>query len=307
MFKSTIEKATIKFKAKFDYSKAIGTKVTDKVTITCPIHGDFTQELRVHLRSTEGCRKCAKEKANIASRKTQEQFITEATKKHANKYDYTKVVYINDLTKITIVCPIHGEFEQVPSSHLQGCGCKKCAKITQSTQQKTPTEKLQNMFNLPVNITVDLHSYVNSKTKMKCNCEFHGPFLQLPEILINGKGVCPICAKQLRGWNRSLYKNSPTMLYLLELPNNLYKVGITKSCDIKTRYSKLDRAKIQDILFQVTIFDGILAWDIEKEVLRKCKNNRYIGPSIFSDTGNTEIFTINPIHIIKDILNERLL
>ena len=111
MFDHTINKATVKFDNKFDYSKAIGTKVTDKITIICPKHGEFIQELRVHLRSNEGCPKCAREIANSKTRKTQEQFIEQALAKHDAKYTYDNTVYINDTSKVVITCPIHGDFK----------------------------------------------------------------------------------------------------------------------------------------------------------------------------------------------------
>ena len=42
--------------------------------------------------------------------KTSEQFIEDSRKVHGEKYDYSKVEYINDKTKVCIICPIHGEF-----------------------------------------------------------------------------------------------------------------------------------------------------------------------------------------------------
>lgn len=55
------------------------------------------------------------------------EFIEKGTQLHNDKYDYSKVEYINSRTKVKIICPVHGEFEQLPSSHLQGNGCPKCA------------------------------------------------------------------------------------------------------------------------------------------------------------------------------------
>lgn len=59
-------------------------------------------------------------------RKTTEQFIAEAKAVHGDKYDYSKVEYVNNNTKVCIICPTHGEFWQIPKSHLNGNGCKKC-------------------------------------------------------------------------------------------------------------------------------------------------------------------------------------
>ena len=57
--------------------------------------------------------------------KQQNKFIEKANKKHCNKYDYSKVNYINSHTEVIIICPEHGEFLQRPSTHLR-CGCPKC-------------------------------------------------------------------------------------------------------------------------------------------------------------------------------------
>lgn len=59
-------------------------------------------------------------------RKTTEQFIAEAKAVHGDKYDYSKVEYVNTHTKVCIICPKHGEFWQEAKSHLQGRGCFKC-------------------------------------------------------------------------------------------------------------------------------------------------------------------------------------
>lgn len=59
-------------------------------------------------------------------RKTTEQFVAEAKAIHGDKYDYSKVSYINNSTKVCIVCPQHGEFWQYPKVHLKGNGCRKC-------------------------------------------------------------------------------------------------------------------------------------------------------------------------------------
>lgn len=59
-------------------------------------------------------------------RKTTEQFIADAIVVHGNKYDYSKVDYVNNSTKVCIICPEHGEFWQTPNAHLRGDNCPKC-------------------------------------------------------------------------------------------------------------------------------------------------------------------------------------
>jgi len=307
MFNDKIRLSKIKFNNKFDYSKAQGSKVTDKIIIICPEHGEFTQELRVHLRSLHGCTKCAGVASSIKQMKTQEAYIDEAMVYHSNKYDYSKVVYTGDANKITVICPIHGEFSQQAGSHIGTglCGCPKCGIDASKKKQRLPkTTIIEELTSLPDTITYDINSYVDHKTKLKCNCEIHGPFEQTISILRKGIHICPSCATAARGWNRSIYKESPTTFYCLKLTNGIYKVGITKSNDVYRRYSSADVLHIAAIPFQVTFLDGLVAWDFEKNILRACKADRYVGPKIFSATGVSEMFTTNPLPQIQEELNK---
>ena len=94
-----------------------------KVCIICPKHGEFWQRPHCHI-SGNGCPKCV---IRQKSKKTSIGFINEAIKIHGDKYNYSKTKYINNKTKVCIVCPKHGEFWQRPDSHLFGRkGCSIC-------------------------------------------------------------------------------------------------------------------------------------------------------------------------------------
>lgn len=120
-----IEKAIKIHGDRYIYDKIIYTGGHKKTTIECKIHGSFQQSPSNHLRGS-GCPKCAV--ANIVTKqiKTKDIFIKEAKLKHDNKYDYSKADYLGAHRKLTIVCPIHGEFKQTANSHLRGNGCDKC-------------------------------------------------------------------------------------------------------------------------------------------------------------------------------------
>ena len=111
---------------KYDYSKVEYNGSRKKVCIICPIHGEFWQEAYIHLKGS-GCLKCFNNYKRGKSRKhNTDWFISEAKKVDGDKYDYSKVKYEYNKTKVCIICPKHGEFWQKPNSHLNGNGCPKC-------------------------------------------------------------------------------------------------------------------------------------------------------------------------------------
>lgn len=125
-------------------------------------------------------------------RKTTEQFVSEAKLIHNNKYDYSLVEYKNNSTKVKIICPIHGVFEQRPSDHLNNHGCKKCGieKValsnTKTTEQFISEAKLvhKNKYDY------SLVKYINDSTNVKIICSVHGVFEQTPNNHLVGKEIC---------------------------------------------------------------------------------------------------------------------
>ena len=108
---------------KYDYSKVEYNTTNDKICIICPEHGEFWQRVSNHIIKRNGCPKC-----HPNYNKTTEDFIAKGREVHGNKYDYSKVEYVNNTTKVCIICPEHGEFWQRPNSHLsRKQGCPHCA------------------------------------------------------------------------------------------------------------------------------------------------------------------------------------
>ena len=100
-----IQKAQAVHGDKYDYSKVNYVNYRTRVLIICPKHGEFLQRPDIHLQG-KGCTKCGRERIGIASSKSKEQFLQEARKVHGDKYDYSKVDYVNYQTKVTIICPV---------------------------------------------------------------------------------------------------------------------------------------------------------------------------------------------------------
>ena len=181
-----IKKSKIVHGNKYDYSKVEYKNNKTKVCIICPEHGEFWQNPYIHLKGS-GCPKCAC--AN--KRCTTKDFVKKAKDVHGNKYDYSKVEYISNKTKVCIICPEHGEFWQDPRSHLQGKGCSKCSKKHRYTTEEW------------VGIAKNAHGdkydyskvkYVNSHTKVCIICPEHGEFWMLPNAHILQEQNCPKCA-----------------------------------------------------------------------------------------------------------------
>ena len=67
---------------------------------------------------------------------TIEEFIEKAKKVHGDKYDYSKSIYNGYHRLLTITCPKHGDFQQLPSNHIGGMGCKLCCYHYQSNTKE---------------------------------------------------------------------------------------------------------------------------------------------------------------------------
>ena len=122
---------------------------------------------------------------------TTEDFINKARKIHGEKYDYSKVEYINSQTKVIIICPEHGEFEQTPSDHLSGSGCQKCGKKYMDTNYFI--EKAQKIHGNKYSYLKT--KYVSSYIPIIITCQKHGDFKQNPNGHLDGNG-CPKCSNR---------------------------------------------------------------------------------------------------------------
>lgn len=141
----------------YDYSKSEDcARYNDKVTIICPTHGEFKQQISLHLNGHK-CKQCGLKINGQNRRLTQDEFLDRANKVHNNKYDYTKAVYTHMTEKITITCQKHGDFIASPVHHIYNqSGCPSCNyTITQSKAEFEIIEFLKN----ECNITNIEHSY----------------------------------------------------------------------------------------------------------------------------------------------------
>ena len=169
---------------KYDYSKVEYIDAVTKICIICPIHGEFWQKPNTHLNG-HGCPKCNKSfKMNTI------EFIERAKKVHGDKYDYSKVEYKGNKTKVCIICSKHGEFWQRPNDHLSGHGCHEC-------NCHNHTKKFSDFLTIANKVhdkkyKYNESTYINRQTRTKIICPEHGEFWQTPSMHLQGNG-CPLC------------------------------------------------------------------------------------------------------------------
>lgn len=97
----------------------------EKIEIICKKHGSFMAEPNSILHK-HGCKECRRETIGKNRVLTQEEVIKRLENVWGNKYDLSKVKYVNARTKITPICKIHGVFETRFSDFENRHGCPFC-------------------------------------------------------------------------------------------------------------------------------------------------------------------------------------
>lgn len=189
---SFIEKSKSVHGEAFTYENTV-FNATGYVTITCKIHGIFTQLAYNHLRGN-GCKECSIEK----SRYTRENFHEKILHIHGDTYDYSKSFYQSQLVPIIIICKKHGEFSQTPADHIRGRGCKFCAREKNGLNNRlTQSEFIQ--FSKDIHgdrFNYELVVYKTTQDEVCLVCEIHGKFFIKPCYHMKGAG-CQKCNRTI--------------------------------------------------------------------------------------------------------------
>ena len=268
-----IKKAKNKHKNKYDYNNINYTGSKNKVIITCPIHGDFTQTPYSHIEY--GCSKCAIENTIKRSRdkaqNTALNLIKLSKKKYNNKYDYSLVNYINKNTKVKIICPEHGVIEEKLKNHYSNnIGCKYCKKIDNGLRQRRTTE---DFISEAMRVHGGVYDYSKTvygkgnKDQVIVTCKKHGDFKVKPNNHIANKTGCPIC------------KLSKGELKIAKLLNDL-NISFKREYNIPDSNTKFRYDFYLPDLNILIEYDGrqhfepVTAWGGEKELLNIQKRDK---------------------------------
>lgn len=221
---------------------------------------------------------------------TTAQFIEKSINVHGNKYDYSKVVYVNSYTKVTILCKEHGKFQQAPSNHIKGQNCPICAKLLKSMTLNGFIGNSIKIHGYKYNYSKV--NYINSYTKVLIICPIHGEFLQLPTNHLSNRG-CDLCGQHVKVGlynmkNINEWGDKDGYFYKVELkhPNSneqFNKVGITVNPN--RRFLRYKPYIVSDII-ELTEMKLGKAFTKEQEMLKKM--NRYTPLENFG--GHTECY-----------------
>lgn len=290
----------------YDYSKVDYKNAQSKIIIICPIHGEFEQSPNNHLHNF-GCRKCGDVSIGNKLRGNTDEFIKKAVEIHGAKYDYSLINYIDTKKKVIIICPIHGEFQQAPYSHLLGSGCNKCGSSAVGDKLR---HNIDDFIIAAKRVHKDkydysLVDYTGRTNKVTIVCPIHGEFEQTPYGHLSGKG-CSKCAWEKYGWepikwgkagNTSRYFDG-FKVYIMEFKDDnqqkFYKIGKTFR-PIKKRTANLKPY----IPTNIMTIKGTSKFCSKLEIMmhRALKEYRYKPQIKFA--GSTECFS----HIPDDIFN----
>lgn len=240
-----IKKSNIAHNFKYNYDKSIYINKQTKVIVICPEHGDFEVTPGAHYILKSGCPECAKISRSKTKSKGLEKFIKQANLKWNSFYNYSKVNYINNYTKVEIICPIHGSFFKDPRSHIdpqryggcQSCSKERLSKIISKVQQQKPKGTNREAFIDYCNgihnnkYSYDKMNYVNMMTPIEIICPIHGTFTQHPINHYQGKG-CPECGKHI--------SKSKGEIELCEYIKSIYKGNIISNDRIQLNGKELD-------------------------------------------------------------------
>lgn len=138
------EEASLLHEGFYDYSESLFTSMNDKVTIKCPVHGDFRTLARKHIQEKRGCPSCGRVRNQYAQSVFFQDFFDSAVDRHGYAYSYVDVSlkYMSDV--IDVICREHGSFKVQASRHVHGVGCPKC-RPTGSSPENEMAEFIESL------------------------------------------------------------------------------------------------------------------------------------------------------------------
>jgi hypothetical protein len=186
-----------KIHPEYDFSNTVYVGSKSKLKVVCLKHGEF-EILAGTLLKGGKCPYCNQEEARKRSSKSLDTFLEEVKLIHPT-YDFSKVEYINNKTKVEVICDIHGSYYTTPNILLRGGKCPYCNREEVRRRFSKSLDTFLNEVKL-IHPEYDFSKveYINSSTKVEVICKEHGSFFAQPHTLLKGCG-CMKCSEARRG------------------------------------------------------------------------------------------------------------
>ena len=228
-----IELAELVHGKRFDYSGVTYNYSKKRVLIICPEHGGFYQTPNSHLAG-EGCPNCPPKFAELYKK----SFIKKSKAIFgSNTFDYSKVDYKDYLTKVTLICKKHGEFEVRPVQHIcEKSQCPECMRLLPLMTKKIFLKRAIAVHGNTYDYSSVEWGKRGAKDKIKIICKVHGVFKQIAQSHLLGNG-CPKCANKKQAEKVSISSDS-------FLERALLMHGDQYSYDMTTYKKAGDKVKI---------------------------------------------------------------
>ena len=114
---------------------------------------------------------------------------------HGDTYEYIEDSYKDGISKMMIICSVHGVFKQSPHAHLQGQGCPECGRERANSKHRLSFDEVVGRANKIHNnkYTYPPYEIKSIKDKIPIICPQHGKFRQSVLNHIYCKTGCPHC------------------------------------------------------------------------------------------------------------------
>jgi Zn finger protein HypA/HybF involved in hydrogenase expression len=154
-----------------------------------------------------------------------EIFIEKSKIIHLDKYDYSNTIYINNYSKVEIICKEHGSFFQKPLYH-SAHGCPKCGRIRMKNSNIDNTNKWLEDFTRVHSDKYDYSKviYTGAINKIEIVCREHGSFFQRVSDHKTGKGClkCGLLKARTTGIKSSMIASNNLIKDFNRIHNDRY-------------------------------------------------------------------------------------
>jgi hypothetical protein len=295
------------------------------VSVVCLVHGVYKISAQAHANGKE-CPSCGKQarlapvslsadeagqgkvsnyRTALTSIRKRKQaaalrFVEEAARIHKAKYSYERSRYINQNSKVEIICPTHGSFWQIPKNHLLGIGCYECGRLKADLARMFTTDEfIQASQRIHGNkYDYSRSRYEAARKPIMIVCPIHGEFAQTADSHMRGTG-CRRCAIEtsFQPYRLHLIKKNPNIartpafVYIMKFfsdDESFLKLGIT-------RRVKGNRYRVTEAGYNVSLIASfpmplLQAFLVEQDLLKRMAHLHYIPRRQFG--GDSECFLL---------------